>query len=706
MAINVSRRQALLSTAAFATLSASAVRAQVPAASAGAAAAATTGGVPADTDWLHMASDLAHTRYAPLDQINASNFNSLEVAWRFSTDNFGPRPDAYFNATPLVVKGRMYVPVGLDRQMACLDAATGAIIWTYKHDEKGRLGARGGTGWGAAYWTDGTIERVIFVTRSYQMISLDPATGRPDPNFGDGTEVNLRLDWDQEVDPIRPVVGLHAPPTIVGDTAVVGTASASTGPGYLRGYDVRTGKRKWIFHTVPKKGQFGYDTWRPGQAETATNTGVWAPMSADPELGLVYAGVELPQADWLGITRHGDALFTETLVAIDTETGERRWHYQTEHHGLWDRDLCAAPVLFDVRQGGRLIKALALPTKQAYLFVLNRETGEPIWPIPEVPVPAGNVPGETYAPTQPVPSKPPPFDRQGFSADDVIDYTPEIKARALAIIKNYHLGPIYTPPTLVKPEGPWGTLSTPENQGGANWPGGSIDPEANMFYIFSKSAPQIFGNMQRDDGSIIGAGGTGRGNNDNMGGGFGGSAHPMPRSGLGGPPEGVADGLNDPITRGVLTINGMTILKPPYGRITAIDLNEGTLVWQVAHGETPDFIKNNPLLKGVNIPRTGQSGLLGVMTTKSLVICGDSGMFTDEQGRKAARLRAYDKKTGQEVGAVFMDQPQTGSPMTYMAGGRQHIVVASGGYQGAELICYRLPDPNARPPAPQVRMLN
>ena len=670
----------------------------VGAASGALAQSAASGAAPApagaNSNWLHMAADLSSTRYAPLDQINAANFNQLEVAWRFKADNLGPRRDAYFsaNATPLVVNGRLYTTLGMDRYLVSLDAATGQILWIYRHDEGERRGARPGSGWGVSYWTDGTAERILYVTRSYQLVSVDAKTGRADPTFGDGGEVDLRKDWDQEIHPTAPVVGLHAPPLIVRETVVVGAASANTGPGHLRGFDVRTGKRKWIFHTVPKKGQFGYDTWlEPGQAESATNTGVWAPMSADAELGLVYAGVELPQADWLGITRKGNALFTETLVALDCETGERRWHYQTEHHGLWDRDIACAPVLLDIRQGSKVVKAVALPTKQAFLFVFDRETGKPVWPIREVKVPKGDVPGEWYAPTQPVPTKPPPFDRQGFSEDDLIDWTPEIKARAVAIMSKYRTGGLYTPPTMVT-DSNWGTLLTPENQGGANWGGGSADPETGIFYIYSKSTPQVYGNILAANGRIQGAGTTGRGTNDNMGGAFGGSAHPNGRSGLGGPvPEGYKDGLNDPIERGMLTINGMSILKPPYGRITAIDLNQGTRLWQAVHGETPDYIKNNPLLKGIDIPRTGQAGILGVLTTKSLVICGDAGLFTDDQGRKAARLRAYDKRTGQEVGAVYMDQAQTGSPMTYMAGGQQHIVVASAGHEGGELICYRLP---------------
>jgi quinoprotein glucose dehydrogenase len=692
------RRQILASTSALGLLAATGARAQVTPASA-------TRAAPANTDWLNVAGDLAATRYSPLDQINAANFNTLEVAWRFKTDNYGPRKDAYFNTTPLVVKGRMYATVGLERYLVCLDAASGQLIWSYRHDEKGRLGARGGSGWGASYWTDGTAERVLFVTRSYQLISIDVKTGLPDPAFGKNNEVDLRLDFDHEVDPVKAVVGLHAAPTIVRNTVVIGVASSSTGPGYLRGFDVKTGKRKWIFHTVPKKGEFGYDTWiTPGEAESATNTGVWAPMSGDAELGLVYAGVELPQADTLGRTRDGNALFTETLVALDCETGERKWHYQTEHHGLWDRDICSCGVCFDIPQGGKTIKAIALPTKQAFLFVLDRTTGKPVWPIIEKKMERGDVPGEWYPPTQPWPSKPPAFDRQGFSLDDLIDWTPEIKARAIAIASKYKMGPLYTPPMLVKENGTWGTLTTPESQGGANWPGGAIDPDTGVFYVFSKSTPQLYGFIQKEDGTITNAGGTGRGTNDNMGGGFGGTADPGGRSGLAGPvPPGTKDGINDPIVRGVTTINGMSILKPPYGRITALDLRKGTKLWQVAHGETPDFIKNNALMKGVTIPRTGQSGILGVLITKSVVICGDAGSYTDEKGRKAARLRAYDKATGKEVGTVFLDQPQTGSPMTYMAGGRQHLVLASGGFQGAELVCYRLPTPAAAAPAPAAR---
>jgi quinoprotein glucose dehydrogenase len=302
------------------------------------------------------------------------------------------------------------------------------------------------------------------------------------------------------------------------------------------------------------------------------------------------------------------------------------------------------------------------------------------------------VPGEWYSPTQPFPSKPPPFSKAGVSTDDVIDWTPELKARALAIVSHYKLGPLYTPPSVVT-EKNWGTLSVPDSQGGANWPGGSYDPESGMFYIFTKTNTQVYGVTVSADGRVGGGGGgPGRGSSDNIGAAFGGTADPGGRAGMAGPvPPGTKDGLDDPITRGLMTIGGIPVIKPPWGRITALDLKKGTKVWEVAHGETPDWVKNNPLLKGKKIPRTGQAGILGVMTTKSLVICGDSGVFTDETGRKAARLRAYDKKTGAEVGAVVMNQPQTGAPMTYMVDGRQYIVVASGGFAGGELIAYRLP---------------
>jgi len=651
-----------------------------------------------DTDWQFYGGDLAGTRYSPLDQINASNFDKLEVAWRFDTNSFGRQPDAYYNCTPLVVKDRLYATAGTRRDVVSLDAATGEQLWLYRLDEHGRLGSRGGAGMGLSYWTDGTKERILFVSTSYYMVSLDAKTGLPDPAFGDNGVVDLRLDDDQQIDPVRGVIGLHAPPLVVRDVVVVGAAPTAAVKGYVRSFDVRTGRRKWIFHTVPRKGEFGYDSWiKPEQTEAIGNTGSWAPMTADPDLGLVYAGIELPSDDHSGFGRWGNALFGETLVALDIETGQRKWHYQCVHHGFQDRDIACAAILCDLPVNGKTVKALALPGKQAYLYVLNRETGKPIWPIPERPVPKGDVPAEWYSPTQPMPSKPPAFDRQGTSLDDLNDWTPEINKRARAIAAHYKMGPLYTPPALadMSGPGPWGTMSLPGNQGGANWPGGSFDPETGLFYIYSKTTLETFcvvknASGQYHEGTIYSTKNIAESN----GGGYGGVAH-VPGGAPAAPPRfrrpETNDSMTAPIVPGVFSIDGLPIHKPPYGRITALDLKAGTIAWQVTHGETPDAIRNHPLLKGVKIPRTGQAGILGVLTTKSLVICGDCGVFTDEQGRKAARLRAYDKVTGEEKAALFVEKCQTGSPMTYMLDGKQYLVVAMGNVDGAELIAFRLP---------------
>lgn len=650
-------------------------------------------GAASDTDWLHYASDLASTRYAPLDQIDADNFDKLQMVWRFSTDALGRQPDADFQSTPLIVKGRILTTAGQRRDVVALDAGTGELLWLYRKDEGQRGGTRGGPGFGLAYWTDGGQERVLFVTIGYELISLDAKTGLPDPQFGVDGVVDLRLDDDQQMDMTRPVIGLHAAPLVVRDVAVVGCAPSAAVKGYLRAFDVRTGRRKWIFHTVPRKGEYGYDTWlKPEQTQTIGNMGVWAPMSADPELGLVYAGVELPATDATGFGRWGDSLFSDTLVALDIETGQRKWDYQTVHHGLWDRDVACAAVLCDLPVDGKIVKALALPSKQAYVYVLDRVSGKPIWPIPEQPVPQGDVPGEWYSPTQPMPAKPPAFDRQGVHPDDFADWTPEIKARALAIASHYRMGPLYTPPALFKQEGPWGTMMLPSTQGGANWPGASYDPETRMLYVFSKTAVETQGigpswmdpkNLVR----IVGGPGTTPFSQDNGGGGFGGHYR---SAGMYRPR--IDDSMSAPIKPGLYSIEGLPIVKPPYGRITAIDLDKGAIVWQVVHGETPDHIKNHPLLKGLNIPRTGQSGILGTLTTKTLVICGDCGLFTDEKGVKGARLRAYDKATGEEKGAVFIPIVTTGAPMTYMHQGKQYIVVALGSSNGASLAAFRLPD--------------
>lgn len=655
-----------------------------------------------DTEWRHYAADQANTRYAPLDQINADNFDDLQVAWTFKTDILGPRKEYQFEPTPLLIKGRLFLTAGSRRDCIAIDAATGELLWMFRKEEGQRAlnSPRQLSGHGCSYWTDGTRERILFVTIGYQLVSLDAATGVPDPEFGVNGVVDLKQDFDQELDLETADVGLHATPMIARDVVVVGAAhTAGDVPairknvrGYVRGFDVRTGKRKWIFHTIPRKGEVGYDSWLDGNADEAGNAGAWAEMSADEELGLVYVPVELPTGDEIGVFRRGNALFGESLVALDMETGERRWHYQLVHHGLWDSDIPCAPILCDIPVNGKVVKALAQPTKQGFLFVLDRTNGKPVWPIVEHKVEAGDVPGEWYSKTQPFPTKPPAYDRQGVTIDDLIDFTPELRAQAIELVKDYKIGPLYTPPVLSRP-GRWGTIAVPGVQGGTNWPGGCYDPDTHTVFVYSKTQPGVLGIVPNTDRSVSefpyvrGIAGV----------------TPQPQMAMGGAPvarppaprpaaspAGVQGKAIAP--PGFLAVQGLPLIKPPYGRITAIDLSKGDLKWQVAHGETPDDIRNHPALKGLKIPRTGRAGNLGPMVTKSLVICGEAGFYTNDYGVRGAMLRAYDKTTGVEKGAVYMPAPQSGSPMTYMLRGRQYIVVAiGGGNYSAELIAFRLP---------------
>jgi quinoprotein glucose dehydrogenase len=654
---------------------------------------------PADTEWRSYGGDLAYTRYAPLDQINAANFGDLEVAWQFKTEKLGARPEYDLEATPLLIAGRLFTTAGSRRDCIALDAATGEILWVHRLEEGERAAdaPRQLSGRGVGYWTDGNEERILYVTIGYRLVSLDAKTGIPDSNFGVGGVVDLKQDDDQEMDPVTADVGLHSAPTIAKGVVIIGAAhTAGNVPktrfnvkGYVRGFDVRTGKRLWIFHTIPKRGEVGYDTWLvPGQADQAGNTGDWAQISADEELGLAYLGVELPTGDQIGIYRAGPDLFSDSIVAVDILTGKRKWHYQMVHHGLWDRDVCCAAILCDIPHNGRIVKALAQPSKQAFLYVLNRETGEPIWPIVEKPVPKGDVPGEWYSPTQPFPTKPPAYDRQGVTVDDLIDFTPELRKKAIEVASHYKMGPLYTAPIMAKPGGPWGVLNLPGYIGGSNWPGGSYDPETHLVYLFSQTDLLTVGSIipntdkTASDFAYVHAN-LGAGIHTDIG--MGAAPLPggrAPRIAVGG--TGLRPGQTD--------VEGLPLIKPPYGRITAIDLEKGDIAWQVAHGETPDFIRNHPALKGLKIPRTGQMGKIAPLVTKSLVICGDPGTFTDENHIRGARLRAYDKASGAEKASVYLPAQQSGSPMTYMLGGRQYIVIAvGGGNYTSEFIAFRLP---------------
>jgi quinoprotein glucose dehydrogenase len=638
-----------------------------------------------DTAWTTYGGNLASQRYSPADQITKDNFNQLEIAWRLKTDSLGPRPDTLYSATPLLVDRTLYTTAGTRRAAIALNAVTGEMLWMHAEDEgkRGQNAPRNGAGRGVAYWAsaDDKDRRVIYVTPGYRMLALDARTGIPVPSFGKNGVVDLKLEADQQVDLDTAELGLNATPLIVGDVIVVGVAHRAGGAprtmrnarGMVRGYDARTGKRLWIFHTIPQRGEFGYDTWLEKSAERNGNTGVWAQMSADPELGLVYLPVEMATGDYYGGNRPGNTLFADSLVAVDVKTGRRKWHYQTVHHGIWDYDLACAPILFDLQINGRRIKALAQPTKQAFLFVFNRETGEPIWPIEERAVPQSDAPGEHTSPTQPFPTKPQPFDMQGITERDLLDLTPELKAQALEVAKRYRMGPLFTPPVLSSLEGPLATLQVPSDVGGGNWPGGSFDPETNRLYIHSHTSIYLSGLVaatpQQSDMGYIGgqaraAGAEARG---------------------GGPPGGAA--------RGGANVQGLPLVKPPYDRITAYDMNTGEMLWQKTHSSTPDEIKNHPALRGLNLPRLGQPGrtFIGTLTTKTLLVAGEGGVHTNEAGRRVALLRAYDKLTGEDVGAVEMPDKQTGSPMTYVIDGRQFIVLAVSGSDGAEILAYALP---------------
>jgi glucose dehydrogenase len=651
--------------------------------------------------WRTYGGDLANTRYSPLEEITAENFSTLEVAWRFKTDSLGPRPEFKLESTPLMVNGRLYSTGGTRRAVVALDAATGELLWMHSQQEgaRGQAAPRQLSGRGLAYWTDGKEERILYVTPGYRLVALDARTGHLVAGFGQDGIVDLKRDFDQELDLTSAPVGLHATPLVASDVVIVGAAfetganpkTKTNVKGHIRGFDVRTGKRLWIFHTIPQPGEFGNETWLENSWTYTGNTGVWAQMSADEELGLAYLPVEMPTHDYYGGMRPGNNLFSESIVAVDLRTGQRKWHYQLVHHGMWDMDIPAPPILADITVNGRAIKALAQPTKQAFLYVLNRETGEPIWPIEERPVPKGDTPREWYSPTQPFPTKPPPYDGQGLSIDDLIDFTPELRAEAVKLVSRYRLGPIFTPPSVSRADGPIATLTMGAQAAASNWPGASYDPETHTVFVASQTSVATLGLMApppgRSDmpyfqGTVL----TGA----RLTGGTGSDAGPAAPPATPAPTS--AGGIEGGGS-GALTVQGLPLIKPPYSRITAIDLDKGEFRWQVPFGATPDAIRNHPTLKGLNLPPLGRQGNnSGTLVTKTLLIAGESNVGPTPQGQRGAMLRAFDKATGKEVGAVYMPAPQSGSPMTYMINGKQFVVVAiSGGSYSGELLAFKLP---------------
>jgi quinoprotein glucose dehydrogenase len=615
-------------------------------------------------EWRYYGGDAASSRYSPLDQIDASNVGQLEIAWRWSSETLGQeRPDGYLRATPLMVGGRLYATAGNIRSVVALDAGSGETIWTFTPEEKARAGgSRGGSGRGVAYWTDGEEERLFFGSRGFKLISLDAKTGLADPAFGSKGEVDLMLDRGPNARPDS--MTSTSPPIVVGDVVVMGTTfppvttRKESPPGDVRGYDARTGERLWSFHTIPRPGELGHETWEDGSWEYTGNAGAWAPLTADPELGTVYIPTETPTVDFYGGHRLGDNVFAESLVCLDAKTGERLWHFQFIHHGVWDYDNPCPPILADIEVDGKPIKAVAQVTKQGFTYVFDRVTGEPVWPIEERAVPQTDVPGEKTSPTQPHPTWPLAFERQNFNEDVLIDFTPELRAEAVEIMKQFRIGPLFTPPSLVEEDGLQGTLALPSIMGGANWPGATLDSETGVLFI-----PSVTG------ASALAVG----------------------------KPDPARSNLRYNRVGGIRPTGpqGLPLVKPPWGRITAIDLNTGDHLWMVPNGNTPEYVREHPALQGLEIPRTGQAGRAGAMTTKTLLFAGEgSGMYAEPKGSGGPMLRAYNKATGEIVSELELPYNQTSVPMSYLHEGRQYIVIAVGARRvHGEFVALALPEP-------------
>jgi quinoprotein glucose dehydrogenase len=606
-------------------------------------------------DWPVYGGDLGSQKYSPLDQINAANVNQLQIVWSWESpdnatvaenqrqQNLAAVPAGY-KATPIEIDGVLYIPSSFGR-IAALRATSGEEIWVFdtKAWEAGRPANLGYNVRGVAYWEQGNSKRIVFATNDSYLWSIDAETGLPDPSFGVDGRVDLTQGLGREIN--KRDYGVVSPPIIVGNNIVVnsivndGPRNKEMAPGHIRAFNIADGAQSWIFHTIPQAGEFGNDTWENGSWEYTGNTNSWTIMSADAELGYVYIPIGTPTNDWYGGQRLGDNLFAESLVVLNAATGERVWHFQAVHHGVWDYDLPAAPTLVDIVVDARPIKAVALITKQGYTFVFDRVDGTPVWPIEEQTVPQGNVPGERLSPTQPVPTKPAPFDYQGISDATLIDFTPELRAEALQNIEKFDYGPVFTPPSLR------GTILLPGWAGGGEWQGAAFDPDTGYYYIPSTTSPIVVQLMDADPAE------------SNLGFRRGGATS-------------VAGPQSLPLT------------KPPYSRITAINLNTGEHAWMVPHG---DGIRQRIIDMGILDPGpVGSPDRTGPLVTKTL-------LFIAQRDGGRSVLRAFDKASGEIVHELELPRQPGGTPMTYMDNGKQYIAIALGGGADSRLVAIALP---------------
>jgi quinoprotein glucose dehydrogenase len=605
---------------------------------------------PADVEWRHYSGDNGSTKYSPLAQITKDNVARLRIAWRRPAvdpavleRNPKLRPANNFRSTPIMVGGLLYASNGIGLVEA-FNAASGATVWVQQVPES-ELASSGTANRGVAYWGQGGNGRILTFRNQY-LYALDARSGMPVADFGDAGRVDLTAATGAS----RPY-SWNGTPLIVKDVVVLGSSMADqdsaarmTGvPGNVYGFDVRTGRLRWTFSPIPKAGEPGVETWENESWRYTGAANVWAPMSADDELGYVYLPTSSATNDMYGGHRLGANLFSSSIVCLDAATGKRVWHFQTVHHDLFDYDNPAAPILADITVNGRRVKAVVQVTKQAFAFVLDRVTGQPVWPIEERPVAASTVPGERAWPTQPVPSKPPAFDQQGLTVDDLIDFTPELRAQALEITKKYVIGAMFTPPSVAGPgaDDKKGTIQMPGSVGGADWTGAAFDRETGVLYVPSMTNPFVAnllpGDPQRTDLRF----------------------RASTRELIQGP-------------------GGLPLTKPPYGRITALDLNRGEKKWMVANGDGP---RNHPLIRHLNLPPLGQAVRAAPLVTRTLLFVSEGDQVNvrtppEGGGRK---LRAFDKASGKVVWETELPAGTTGTLMTYQFNGLQHIVVAIGG---------------------------